>query len=198
MLIDLARSLQKQALSRAATSELNRVIREAIDTNQPPTRLGRTPRFYYAAQIAESPPTIVLHTNASGIFDPPYIRYLERTIRDRLGFQDVPIRLIIQGKGVTKARNKSAENDEDFYKGEIFPSKTAVPQPRKGQPEELDEFEEEPEEALTPPPRKARPPVVESTDAAKPVKRGKRPDRKAPPGKSRAGKGKKPPSTWDL
>jgi GTP-binding protein len=198
MLIDLARSLQKQALSRVATSELNRVVREAIDTNQPPNRLGRTPRFYYAAQIAESPPTIVLHTNASGIFDPPYIRYLERTIRDRLGFQDVPIRLIIQGKGVTKARNKSAENDEDFYKGEIFPSKTAVPQPRKGQPEELDEFEEEPDEALAPPPRKARPPEVESNDAAKPVKRGKMPDRKAPPGKSRAGKGKKPPSTWDL
>jgi GTP-binding protein len=212
VLIDLARSLQKQSSSRAATSELNRVIREAIDTNQPPNRMGRSPRFYYAAQIAESPPTIVLHTNASGIFDPPYIRYLERTIRDRLGFQDVPIRLIIQGKGVTKAnaKAKNAENDEDVYEGETYPSSKAIPQPRKNRQETdfVEEFTEdessgvEPIPAKRPRPERPRIPMESKRPAkeagagkAKPAKRA---DKKSGKPKGKPGKGKQPPSTWDL
>ncbi len=212
VLIDLARSLQKQSSSRAATSELNRVIREAIDTNQPPNRMGRSPRFYYAAQIAESPPTIVLHTNASGIFDPPYIRYLERTIRDRLGFQDVPIRLIIQGKGVTKAnaKAKNAENDEDVYEGETYPSSKAIPQPRKNRQETdfVEEFTEdessgvEPIQAKRPRPERPRIPT-ESKRLAKEAGAGrakpaKRDDKKSGKPKGKPGKGKQPPSTWDL
>jgi GTP-binding protein len=212
VLIDLARSLQKQSSSRAATSELNRVIREAIDTNQPPNRMGRSPRFYYAAQIAESPPTIVLHTNASGIFDPPYIRYLERTIRDRLGFQDVPIRLIIQGKGVTKAnaKAKNAENDEDVYEGETYPSSKAIPQPRKNRQETdfVEEFTEdessgvEPIPAKRPRPERPRIPMESKRPAkeagagkAKPAKRA---DKNSGKPKGKPGKGKQPPSTWDL
>lgn len=214
MLIDLARSLQKQSSSRAPTSELNRVIREAIDTNQPPNRMGRSPRFYYAAQIAESPPTIVLHTNASGIFDPPYLRYLERTIRDRLGFKDVPLKLIVQGKGVTKAnaRNKANQDDEDFYEGETYPSSTAIPQPRKtGRAE----FAGQPGDYPRPNPRQAsrsggdsQRPTPKRGEKASPEGKGKTPadpDKKKKKGSGpdkrggkRFGKGKEPPSTWDL
>ena len=214
MLIDLARSLQKQSSSRAPTSELNRVIREAIDTNQPPNRMGRSPRFYYAAQIAESPPTIVLHTNASGIFDPPYLRYLERTIRDRLGFKDVPLKLIVQGKGVTKAnaRNKANQDDEDVYEGETYPSSTAIPQPRKtGRAESAGQTGDYPR----PNPRQAsrsagdsQRPTPKRGEKASPEGKGKTPadpDKKRKKGSApdkrggkRFGKGKEPPSTWDL
>lgn len=214
MLIDLARSLQKQSSSRAPTSELNRVIREAIDTNQPPNRMGRSPRFYYAAQIAESPPTIVLHTNASGIFDPPYLRYLERTIRDRLGFKDVPLKLIVQGKGVTKAnaRNKANQDDEDVYEGETYPSSTAIPQPRKtGRAESAGQTGDYPRpnprlasrsagDSQRPTPKrgeKASPEGKGKTpaDPDKKKKKGSGPDKR---GGKRFGKGKEPPSTWDL
>lgn len=215
MLIDLARSLQKQSSSRAPTSELNRVIREAIDTNQPPNRMGRSPRFYYAAQIAESPPTIVLHTNASGIFDPPYLRYLERTIRDRLGFKDVPLKLIVQGKGVTKAnaRNKANQDDEDVYEGETYPSSTAIPQPRKtgraesgGQPGEKRRPNSRPASGAD---RDSSRPIPKRGEKASPTGQGKTPSadadkkkkRESSPekrGGKRFGKGKEPPSTWDL
>ena len=214
MLIDLARSLQKQSSSRAPTSELNRVIREAIDTNQPPNRMGRSPRFYYAAQIAESPPTIVMHTNASGIFDPPYLRYLERTIRDRLGFKDVPLKLIVQGKGVTKAnaRNKANQDDEDVYEGETYPSSTAIPQPRKtGRAESAGQTGDYPRpnprqanrsagDSQRPTPKrgeKASPEGKGKTpaDPDKKKKKGSGPDKR---GGKRFGKGKEPPSTWDL
>jgi len=214
MLIDLARSLQKQSASRAPTSELNRVIREAIDTNQPPNRMGRSPRFYYAAQIAESPPTIVLHTNASGIFDPPYLRYLERTIRDRLGFKDVPLKLIVQGKGAAKAnaRNKANQDNEDMYEGETYPSSTAIPQPRKsGRPEtgnEAGPAKRVSAKSASPPEGSGmspRPKRKEKTPAGgegegkmDSDKKSKRVTPSEKRGGKRFGKGKEQPSTWDL
>ncbi len=214
MLIDLARSLQKQSASRAPTSELNRVIREAIDTNQPPNRMGRSPRFYYAAQIAESPPTIVLHTNASGIFDPPYLRYLERTIRDRLGFKDVPLKLIIQGKGATKgnAKNKSDQDNEDVYEGETYPSSTAIPQPRRyGRTETPREDKQGKPISPKPSPQTegtntgSKPktprkgiPANEGGKTKDPAKKNKRGPSAGKRGGNRFGKGKEPPSTWDL
>ena len=214
MLIDLARSLQKQSASRAPTSELNRVIREAIDTNQPPNRMGRSPRFYYAAQIAESPPTIVLHTNASGIFDPPYLRYLERTIRDRLGFKDVPLKLIIQGKGATKgnAKNKSDQDNEDVYEGETYPSSTAIPQPRRSGRTETPREDRQGKPISPKPspqtegtntgskpktPRKGIP-ANEGGKTKDPAKKNKRGPSAGKRGGNRFGKGKEPPSTWDL
>lgn len=127
--IDLARSLQKQSASRVSTSELNKVLREAMDASQPPNRLGRTPRLYYAAQIAESPPTIVLHTNASGIFDPPYLRYLERTVREKLGFQDVPLRLIVQGKGATRALSPDSQEEPASEPGEDIENGSIIVEP---------------------------------------------------------------------
>lgn len=211
-LIDLARNLQKQAASRVGTSDLNRVIREAVDTNQPPNRMGRTPRFYYAAQISESPPTLVLHTNASGIFDPPYIRYLERNVRDHLGFQDVPIRLIIQGKGVTKANAKARREEDagDFPMSEAAPDSKAIPQPRrKPRPEPVEDAPLEIEGAETsnslepadnqkPKGKRAGPKGPRARLPEPREKPAKKSPKKNSGGKKTFGREKSGPSTWDL
>lgn len=94
--LNLAQNLFKQASARVTTGDLNRVVREALEANPPPMRQNRRPKVYYATQVAENPPTIVLFTNGPELLDNTYLRYLLKTFRDKLPFIDVPINLLIR------------------------------------------------------------------------------------------------------
>jgi len=94
--LNLAQHLHKQASARVSTSDLNRVLRQALEATPPPLRQNRRPKLYYATQAGTNPPTIVLFTNGPELFDHTYQRYLLKTIRDRLHFNDVPIRLYLR------------------------------------------------------------------------------------------------------
>lgn len=96
--LNLAQSIHKQAAIRVTTGDLNRVLREALDASPPPLRQNRRAKVYYATQATSSPPTFVLFTNGPELFDNTYLRYLEKTFRDRLGFNDVPIKLLLRAK----------------------------------------------------------------------------------------------------
>jgi GTP-binding protein len=97
-LLNLAQTLHKQASARISTGDLNRVLREALLAAPPPLRQNRRPKVYYATQVGSNPPTIVLFTNGPELFDNTYQRYLIKTIRDQLHFNDVPIRLHLRNK----------------------------------------------------------------------------------------------------
>ncbi len=91
--LNLAQHIHKQASARISTGDLNRVLRQALEASPPPLRQNRRPKVYYATQAGSNPPTIVLFTNGPELFDNTYQRYLLKTIRDQLQFNDVPIRL---------------------------------------------------------------------------------------------------------
>jgi GTP-binding protein len=91
--LNLAQALHKQASARVSTGDLNRVVRQALETNPPPLRQNRRAKVYYATQVASNPPTIVLFTNGPELFDNTYQRYLINTFREQLPFQEVAIRL---------------------------------------------------------------------------------------------------------
>lgn len=78
---------------RLPTSELNRVLHEAVDS-RPYTRRGRDFKVYYATQVAVKPPTFVLFVNDPRIVHETYLRYLENQLRAAFGFVGTPIRLI--------------------------------------------------------------------------------------------------------
>ena len=123
MLVDLTRSLNKQASYRVGTPELNRVIQEALETTPPPMRKRKNPRVYFATQASTKPPTLVLFCNGKGLFDPPYLRYLEKYIREHLGFGDVPMKLVIQGRNQKGATGKrEAEVAEEAEATRVHPS----------------------------------------------------------------------------
>jgi GTP-binding protein len=94
--LNLAQSLHKQASARVSTGDLNRVVRQALETNPPPMRQNRRAKVYYATQVATNPPTIVLFTNGPELFDNTYQRYLINTFRDQLPFQEVAIKLYLR------------------------------------------------------------------------------------------------------
>lgn len=78
---------------RIATSELNRVLREAAD-RRPYTSRGRDFKIYYATEVAVKPPTFVLFVNDPKIVHESYMRYLENQLRAAFGFSGTPIKLL--------------------------------------------------------------------------------------------------------
>jgi GTP-binding protein len=113
--LNLAQALHKQASARVGTGDLNRVLRAALDETPPPMRQNRRPKVYFATQAGTNPPTIVLMTNGPDLFDNTYLRYLERTFRDRLPFGEVPIKLTLRlrhGAGGPSSAEEPAEAEE--------------------------------------------------------------------------------------
>lgn len=78
---------------RIATSELNRIVREAGEKHAPPTHAGRRLKILYGAQVAIDPPTFLFHVNDRKLVHFTYERFLENRIRDEFGFLGTPIRL---------------------------------------------------------------------------------------------------------
>ena len=94
--LDLAAVLFKQAGTRVGTGRLNAALREAIEKNPPPVRKNRRPKIYFGTQVTVHPPTIVLKCNDPTLFAPDWKRYLLTTLREKLPFEEVPIRLFFR------------------------------------------------------------------------------------------------------
>jgi len=92
-LLNHAQMLYKQSRSRVATAVLNKMVRAALDHTPPPLYRNRRPKIYYATQVAEQPPTIVLFCNNPLSLSAQYQRYLLGVFRDQLPFGEVPIKL---------------------------------------------------------------------------------------------------------
>jgi GTP-binding protein len=91
--LETALRVQEERLVRIRTSELNRLIREAMERHHPPSSSGRRLKIYYASQVAVDPPTFVLHVNDPDLVHFGYVRYLENEIRARYPFTGTPLRL---------------------------------------------------------------------------------------------------------
>ncbi len=112
--LQLASQLHKQAGRRIATGELNRVLAAAMASVAPPTRAGnRSGRIYYAAQVAEYPPTVALVTNGPELFDETYIRYLTKCLRDQGAYGEVPIKMILRQRGESQGGVKDEPEPEE-------------------------------------------------------------------------------------
>ena len=83
---------------RLPTATLNAVIRDAMAWKSPPVKGGKVGRLYYATQAGVRPPTFVLFVNDADLFIDSYRRYIERALRDNVGYKGTPIRLLFRGK----------------------------------------------------------------------------------------------------
>lgn len=94
--IDIAQHLFKKAKLRVGTGKLNRFV-EGLKSHHGPARSGgRLPKIFYATQVAIGPPTFVLFVNDPKLFRGDYRRYVESSIRDALGFDEIPLRVFFR------------------------------------------------------------------------------------------------------
>ena len=93
----LGRELYEDASRRVGTGELNRVLEDALQARSP-SRKGHLVRVKYATQADVCPPTFVLFVNDKKLIGKDYLRYLENRLREGLGFEEVPIQLVLRDK----------------------------------------------------------------------------------------------------
>ena len=85
---------------RVPTPLLNAIV-DDLQARTPIPSSGRGQRVKYAVQVEVDPPTIVLF-GANNIPE-QWLRYLERGLRERFGFEGTPIRF------VTRARDRKSQ-----------------------------------------------------------------------------------------
>ncbi|NLW45177.1 MAG: ribosome biogenesis GTPase Der [Syntrophomonadaceae bacterium] len=93
-ILELVDFVAEQHYTKVQTSELNRVINEALLLNPPPGAGKKKLKIYYATQVKTGPPTFVLFVNDADLLHFSYLRYLENTLRQAFGFEGSPLRLI--------------------------------------------------------------------------------------------------------
>ncbi|MBP0001303.1 MAG: ribosome biogenesis GTPase Der [Cyanobacteria bacterium SID2] len=107
-LVDVAATEHKR---RVSTSVINEVLEEAIAWKSPPTnRQGRQGKIYYGTQVRTQPPTIALFVNDPKRLNDNYRRYIERQLREQLGFTGTPMRLLWRGKKARDVEDRGSSN----------------------------------------------------------------------------------------
>ena len=86
----------EQYVTRIGTGQLNRIINEAVQRNEPSLHKGRRLKFYYTTQISQSPPTFVSFVNYPDAVHFSYQRYLVNQIRSQAGLVLTPLRLFFR------------------------------------------------------------------------------------------------------
>ncbi|MDR2440552.1 MAG: ribosome biogenesis GTPase Der [Planctomycetaceae bacterium] len=105
MMLNHAQMIFNQSRLRISTSQLNKLVAAALETNPPPLYHHHKVKIYYASQVDIAPPVIVLFCNMPDAVSMPYQRYLLNFLRDGLPFHEVPVRLLFRKRASTDIRN---------------------------------------------------------------------------------------------
>jgi GTP-binding protein len=94
-LLTTVAEVAEQHAMRVPTSELNRVLAEAV-FDRPMSRRGKQLKIYYGTQARVKPPTFILFVNDTELMHFSAERYIENQLRKRFTLEGTPIRMIIR------------------------------------------------------------------------------------------------------
>ncbi len=95
--LDLAIELFDESKKRVPTPALNAFVQDCQNSQPPPLWRGYPVRFFYAVQVANSPPAFAISCNRPQAVTESYRRFLSNRMRETFGFR-VPIRLLFKQK----------------------------------------------------------------------------------------------------
>jgi GTP-binding protein len=95
--------------SKVTTSLVNQALQQIVRAHPAPLWRGKAVKFYYGTQTGTRPPTFRLFVNTPRGVPESYRRYLTHQLRETLGLDGSPIRLILrprreEGKGKRSSR----------------------------------------------------------------------------------------------
>lgn len=90
----ISRALSK----KISTSQLNKILEEALSAHHLPVHRGKPIKIYYATQVGVNPPTFALFSNFPAAVPYTYRRYLVRKLQDALGIRGVPVKIVCRRK----------------------------------------------------------------------------------------------------
>jgi GTP-binding protein len=95
-IFDLVEAVFIQYSARIGTGPLNKIFKQAIERTEPSLYRGRRIKFFYATQVSTRPPTFVCFVNYPDAVHFSYKRYLINQIREKLGLDKTPVRIIFR------------------------------------------------------------------------------------------------------
>lgn len=107
--LEVAYRVWEARFLRMPTSDVNRLMRQAIEKHPPHAKGTRRLKFLYAAQVRTDPPLVLFHVNDPTQVHFTYKRYLENQLREAYEFEGTPIRLSFRAREGRRARS-SEEN----------------------------------------------------------------------------------------
>jgi len=97
--LEMVDEVVEQTRKRISTSPLNKYFGGWVEHLPPPLYRNRNIKLNYITQVSTGPPTFVISTNYPEGIHFSYERYLINQMRERFGFEGVPIRLLFRKKG---------------------------------------------------------------------------------------------------
>jgi GTP-binding protein len=91
--LETAHRVWESRFHRISTSEMNDIVREAIQKHPAPTKGTKRLKIYYATQVAVNPPVFLFHVNDTRLVHFTYKRFLENQLREHYAFEGTPVRL---------------------------------------------------------------------------------------------------------
>jgi GTP-binding protein len=92
----LTRQVYEQLGATVATGPANRALEAVVAAHEPPSYRGKHTKLYYMTQLGKRPPRFVIFCNYPQAINEPYRRYLSNQLRERLGLEAVPVRLVFR------------------------------------------------------------------------------------------------------
>ncbi|WP_251622383.1 ribosome biogenesis GTPase Der [Odoribacter lunatus] len=96
--LEAAIKVYENRTQKLKTSELNRIMLEAIEAYQPPMTKGKSVKIKYVTQLPTHSPSFAFYCNLPQYIKETYKRYLENKIRENWDFTGVPIQLFMRKK----------------------------------------------------------------------------------------------------
>ncbi|TMM48688.1 ribosome biogenesis GTPase Der [Qipengyuania marisflavi] len=95
-MLGAAFELREAWSKRVSTAALNRWFDDALEANPPPAPKGRRIKLRYITQASTRPPRFVVFGTRLELLPTSYERYLVNGIRAKLGFDAVPVRVVLK------------------------------------------------------------------------------------------------------
>ncbi len=96
--LDKALEVEENRQRRVTTSQLNDVMRPAIERHNPALYRGQRVKIKYMTQVRQGPPVFNFFCNHPLGIREPYRRYLENQLRRAFNFEGVPLTMVFKSK----------------------------------------------------------------------------------------------------
>ena len=98
----------KESARMVGTSQVNESLQKMVQRHSPQVmkQYSKRLKFYYGTQVTQSPPTLVIMCNVADDIQTSYKRYMLKSFRKDLGFDNVPVRMFFRGKKETREKKE--------------------------------------------------------------------------------------------
>ncbi|MGH7886588.1 MAG: ribosome biogenesis GTPase Der [Candidatus Binatia bacterium] len=93
---------------KVSTSQLNQALQRIVKAHTVPLFRGKPVKFYYGTQTGTQPPTFTLFVNIAHAVPASYQKYLTGQLRESLGLEYAPIKLVFRPRRAEQPARKKA------------------------------------------------------------------------------------------